>query len=180
MWRAPRPNRRWIVQRVDRLQDPVEVQERLAHAHEHDVREALVVRGEAAGGVADLVDDLGRLEVAREAQLAGRAERAADGAAGLARDAQRVPLALGAARRVVHEHRLDEGAVGQPMQRLLGQAAVGEADLRVGDRVEPERRVELVAEGGRQRAGVRRPMSRFRPRSRRRPGGRDRPAGRAR
>ena len=44
--------------------------------------------------MADLVDDLGRLEVAAEAELAGRAERAADGAAGLARDAQGVPLAL--------------------------------------------------------------------------------------
>ena len=55
------------------------------------------VGGQAPGGVADLVDDLGDLEVAVEAELAGRAERAADGAAGLARDAQRVPLA--AARR---------------------------------------------------------------------------------
>ena len=41
-------------------------------------------------GEADLVDDLGGLEVAPEPELAGRAERAADGAAGLARDAQRV------------------------------------------------------------------------------------------
>ena len=42
---------------------------------------------------ARLVDDLGRLEVAPEAELAGGAERAADGAAGLARDAQRGALA---------------------------------------------------------------------------------------
>jgi len=98
--------------------------------------------------VADLVDDLGGLEVAREAQLAGRAERAADRAAGLARDAERVPLALAAPRRVVHEDALDERAVGEAVERLLGQAAVGEAELGVGDRVEAERRVELVAERG--------------------------------
>ena len=42
----------------------------------------------------DLVEDLGGLEVALEAELAGRAERAADRAAGLARDAQRVPRPL--------------------------------------------------------------------------------------
>ena len=44
------------------------------------------------------------VEVAGEAELAGRAERAADGAAGLARDAQRVPLAAAGPGRVVHQH----------------------------------------------------------------------------
>ena len=43
MCRAPRPNRRGIVERLDRREDPVEVEQRLAHAHEHDVREALAV-----------------------------------------------------------------------------------------------------------------------------------------
>ena len=140
-----------VVQRVDRLQDPVEIEERLAHPHEDDVGQALPVRGQAARGVADLVDDLGGLEVAGEAQLAGRAERAADGTAGLARDAQRVPLALPPAGRIVHEDRLDESAVGQSMEGLLGQAAVGEADLRVADGIEPERLVELGPEARRQR-----------------------------
>ena len=87
----PEPPR--VVERLDRGQHAVEVEQRLAHAHEHDVRQPLAVRGQPARGVADLVDDLGRLEVAPEAELAGRAERAADRAAGLARDAQRVPLA---------------------------------------------------------------------------------------
>ena len=82
-----------VVERLDRRQHPVEVEQRLAHAHEHDVRQALAVGREPARGVADLVDDLGDLEVAPEPELAGGAERAADGAAGLARDAQRVPLA---------------------------------------------------------------------------------------
>ena len=95
--------------------------------------------GEAPRGVADLVDDLGGREVAREAELARGAERAADGAAGLARDAQRVPLAAGAAGRVVHQHRFDERAVVELVERLLGQAAVGDAELRVADGVEAER-----------------------------------------
>ena len=62
----------------------------------------------------------------------------------LARDAERVPLALRAARRVVHQDGLDERAVRQAMEALLGQAAVGQAELRVVDRVEAERAVELA------------------------------------
>ena len=67
--------------------------------------------GQAASRVADLVHDLGGLQVAPEAKLAGRAERAAHRAAGLARDAQRVPLALARPGRVVHEDRFDERSV---------------------------------------------------------------------
>ena len=127
-----------IVERLDRGQDPVEVEQRLAHAHEHDVREPAAFGRQPALGVARLVDDLGDLEVAPEPELAGGTERAADRAAGLARDAQRVPFAGRAARRVVHQHRLDEGAVVEPMEGLLGLAAVGQPDLGVRDRVEPE------------------------------------------
>ena len=93
MCRAPSPNRLPVVERLDGGEHPVEVEQRLAHAHEHDVGQPLAGRGQPARRVADLVDDLGDLEVAPEPELAGRAERAADGAAGLARDAQRVPLA---------------------------------------------------------------------------------------
>ena len=93
MCRAPEPEPARVVERLDRGEDPVEVEQRLAHAHEHDVRQPLAVGREPARGEADLVDDLGDLEVAPEPELAGRAERAADRAAGLARDAQRVPLA---------------------------------------------------------------------------------------
>src|SRR5919106_6327553 len=92
-----------VVERIDRGEDAVEVQERLAHPHEHDVREPSAGRGEPPRGMTDLVDDLGGLEVATEAELTRRAERAAHGAAGLARDAERVPLALTATSRVVHE-----------------------------------------------------------------------------
>ena len=82
-----------VVERLDGGQDPVEVEQRLAHPHEHDVGQPLAVRDEAARGETDLVDDLGDLEVAPEPEFAGRAERAADRTAGLARDAQRVPFA---------------------------------------------------------------------------------------
>ena len=43
-----------------------------------------------------------------------------------------------AAGRVVHQDRLDEGAVGQAMEGLLGLAAVGDPELGVADGVEAE------------------------------------------
>ena len=125
-----------VVERLDGGQHPVEVEQRLAHAHEHDVGQPLPGRDQPARRDAHLVDDLGHLEVAPEAELAGRAERAADRAAGLARDAQRVALARSGPRRVVHQDRLDEGPVGQPMERLLGQPAIRLAHLGIGDGVE--------------------------------------------
>ena len=78
MWRAPRPEPVAVVERGHRLEHPIEVEERLAHAHEHDVGEPrAVLAAEPPDGAPDLVEDLGRLEVALEAELAGRAERAA-------------------------------------------------------------------------------------------------------
>ena len=61
-----------------------------------------------------------------------------------------------AARRVVHEHRLDEPAVRERVQPLLGQAAVGQADVGVGDGVEAERAVQGGAERRRAASGPRR------------------------
>ena len=45
MWRAPEPEPLRIVERLDGGQDPVEVQQRLAHPHEHDVGQAAVLGG---------------------------------------------------------------------------------------------------------------------------------------
>ena len=56
-----------------------------------------------------------------------------------------------AAGRIVHQDRLDERAVRQPMECLLGQPAVGQPDLGVVDRIEAERGVEL---GPRSAAGI--------------------------
>jgi len=57
------------------------------HAFEH--------RRQPPRRVPGLVDDLGRVQVAREAELTRGAERAADRAPGLARDAQRAAVCLG-------------------------------------------------------------------------------------
>ena len=86
----------------------------------------------------DLVDDLAGAQLAPEPRLAGRAERAVHGAAGLRADADRRPLVGPPARRVAHEHRLDPLAIAQLVDRLGGQAAIGTDDVAVGDRREPE------------------------------------------
>ena len=177
MCRAPSPNRSGSL----RASTAASTRSRLSSGSPIPMKTTFVRRlpsvGQAARGVADLVDDLGRLEIPGEAELAGRAERAADRAARLARDAQRVALALGAARRVVHEDRLDERAVRQPMEPLLGQAAVGQAHLGVVDGVEAEGRGELLAERRRQRPDVVERSDVVRATPRRRPGGRGTPAG---
>ena len=146
MCRAPRPNRRGS----DSAVTASRTRSRLSSGSPIPMNTTLVRRlpagGQPPGRLADLVDDLGRLEVASEAELTGRAERAADRAAGLARDAHRVPLAVTGPRRVVHEDRLDERAVREPMERLLGQAAIGRPDLGLDERVEAERPVELDPE----------------------------------
>ncbi len=131
-----------VVERGDRLEHPVEVEQRLAHAHEHDVRQPRALGREAPPSVAHLVHDLRGLEVALHAQLAGGAERAADRAPGLRADAQGVALAAAGPRRVVHQDALDQQPVAQAVERLLREDAVGVADLAVLDRVEPEGRLE--------------------------------------
>jgi hypothetical protein len=121
-----------VVQPVEGRQDVVEVGHRLPHAHEHDV-------GQPPGpgvlhGPHHLLDDLARGELSLEPGLAGGAEAARHGAARLGGDAHR--RALG----VVHEHRLDEGAVVQAPEPLHRVPAVGG-------------RHELRLEGERQRVG---------------------------
>ncbi len=148
----PQPEPARIVERLDRRQDPVEVEQRLAHAHEDDVREVASLGRQPALRVARLVDDLGDLEVSPEPELPRRTERAADRTAGLAGDAQRVPFARAAPRRIVHQHRFDEGAVGEAVERLLGGSVVRQPDLGFGDRVEHEVPGEGVTERRRQGA----------------------------
>ena len=75
----PEPAR--VRDRLGRGEHAVQVEERLAHPHEDDVREPPAAGGEPSRGGPDLVDDLGRLQVALQAELAGRAERAPDRAA---------------------------------------------------------------------------------------------------
>ena len=146
MCRAPRPNRVGSLS----ASTAASTRSRLSSGSPMPMNTMFVSRlpsvGEPPCGVADLVDDLGGLEVAPEAELAGRAERATHRAAGLARDAQRVPLARGAAGRVVHQDGLDELAVVESMEGLLGQAAVGDAQLGVVDGVEAEVALERLSQ----------------------------------
>ena len=176
MCRAPSPNRR----RSLSASMAASTRSRLSSGSPIPMNTMLVSRWpsavEAPRREADLVDDLGDLEVAPEPELAGRAERAADGAAGLARDAQRVALARAGPRRVVHQHRFDERAVGQPVERLLGQAAVGFRELGLGDGVEAERGLELGAQRRPAASASRRSSRSCRPTRHRRPGGRGRRA----
>jgi hypothetical protein len=144
----PEPLR--VGQRLDGIQHPVEVEQRLAHPHEHDIGQPAAVDGQSPRGATDLIDDLRRFEVARQAQLPGRAERAADRAAGLRRDAQRVALALPGSCRVAHQDGLHQRPVGEPVERLLGQAGVGKEELRIRDGVPSELRIERVPEWRRQ------------------------------
>ena len=143
---SPEPKALRVGQCRDGLQHPVQVEQRLTHAHEHDVRQASTIERQAARHGAHLVDDLRGLEISAEAELAGGTERAAHGAARLAGDAHRVSLALTGPGRIVHEHRLDEGTVGQAVQGLFGQAAIRHAQLGLGQSVEPEGRIQLRAQ----------------------------------
>jgi hypothetical protein len=98
-------------QEPDRAQHCRQVEERLAHAHEHHVRDAFV-RTEHLAHATDLIDDLGRGEVAREAHGARGAERAGERAPHLGRDAQRGAVVVG------DQHGLDHGPVRRPEHGL--------------------------------------------------------------
>ena len=87
----------------------VEIVQRFANAHQHDVGDALpdvLLRG------IDLGADLARFQVADAARLCGRAEAAAHPAAHLRGDADRVAVV------VAHNDRFDAVAVGHPQQVL--------------------------------------------------------------
>jgi hypothetical protein len=101
----------------------IEVGERLAHPHRDDVGDALAARHELALPVADLIDDLSHREIADQAHLARRAERAGHRAAGLSREAHRIAGAV-----VGHEDRLDVMPVVQ-LEQHLARLPVGALDL---------------------------------------------------
>ena len=120
------PVRRWVMptsgSRRAASEHVVEVHQRLAHAHEHEVVDRL-----DAAEVQDLVEDLGRGQVAAELHLPGGAERARERAAGLRGDADRA-----AAVAVAHQDGLDGAAVVGVEERLDG--AVG--GVRLADELE--------------------------------------------
>ena len=137
----------------------VVVREWFAHPHEHDVVHRL---GGRVRGADDLLDDLAGLEMAHEAGLARRAERATHRAPGLAGDAH------GGPGRVAHQDGLDLGVVRprppQPLHRLA--VVTRRLDDRVQRQAGTRRRPRCAAPAGattRPRAG--RAGGRARPRS---------------
>ncbi len=92
MCRAPMPKPCASLRIVRTLSTRRPVQQRLAHAHENDVRR--VKRRVEQRELAHLARDLVRLEVAREPHQARRAERAPERAACLRRHAERQSIAL--------------------------------------------------------------------------------------
>ena len=141
---------------LHRRLDVVEVVERLAHAHEHDVGDLAIGRRQQASIVGllgtlpiadavarqeDLADDLLRREIANEALRARMAEGAVERAADLAGDAQRAALGL---RNVdgLDFRRLaaapQRGQPQQPLARAVDRHLLGD-DLRPRQRVAPAR-----------------------------------------
>ena len=111
------PVRRWVIadlgQPARGREHVLDVHQRLAHAHEHEVVDRL-----DAAEVQHLVEDLRGVQVAAEAHRPGRAEGARQRAAGLRGDADRAaPVA------VAHQHRLHGPAVGRVEERLDGPIA---------------------------------------------------------
>ena len=118
-----------------RRQKPVEVGQRLSHAHHDDVTEPFVGRQEQLEPE-QLFQDLARGEVADHAVEAARAEHAAHRAAHLRTDAD------GAAVAVPQEHALDPLAVVEFQKELFG-AVVGLGVLCDRRRPDPETTLQL-------------------------------------
>jgi hypothetical protein len=138
-----------IVENGERGVHRLPVHERLAHAHEHDVRHR---HGRVEQPhLAHLPGNLVHGQIAREAHGAGGAEGAAQRAARLRRDAQRHPVAVG------DGHRLDGLAVAQPEEEFLGavrrllargDAEPGQGEVLGEQRAERRRQVAHVREAG--------------------------------
>ncbi len=133
---------------LDRRPRAVVVGQRLAHAHEDDVGEA--TRPGRPRGRHHLLDDLAGGELAHEARLAGGAELARHGAAGLGRDAGRHPVGVG------HQHGLHPGPVAQGEEPLDGVAAVGHLSRPLRER-RHQRLLQPAAQARREVGHLRRP-----------------------
>ena len=128
-----------------------EVGERLAHAHQHHVGDgpqAARLEAELAVGEPHLADDLVGGEVAVEALLRGRAERAVERAAHLRGDAERAAVGL---RDEHHLEGLHAVGAQQPLAGAVGRV-VARDDLRRADHgALGELRAEIAREVGHRR-----------------------------
>jgi hypothetical protein len=132
-----------VDEHAQRLHDVLQVEQRLAHAHEDHVREGLAVGVEQLAGVQDLVDDLLGAQVAAQTELAGGAEGAVQAAADLRRHAQ------GLAALLRDQHRLDARAVGRG-QHELARAVAGFVHGHALERARAPLRGELRTQARRQ------------------------------
>lgn len=107
-------------QRLHRPQDRLDIEQRLAHSHEHHMAGALIHH---LAHAQHLINDLVHRQRALQSLLAGGAEKASHGAAHLAADADREPIIGGDA------HRLEAEAISGGEQQLDG-AIAGDAALK--------------------------------------------------
>ena len=136
IWRAPRPKPSGSFRQPAGREHRVVVQERLAHAHHDHVRQTLPPSSPACRASTSTCSTISpREQVASQAHRAGGAERAGQRAAGLRRDADRVPVA------VAHRHRLDRVPVAggqpqldRPVRRLLALPLLQLAQRRLARR----------------------------------------------
>ena len=120
------------------------VRQRLAHTHEHDVREASGAAGDFAvahGGrcLANLIDDLGGREVAVEAALTRRTERAGHSAARLTRDTECRPIGI------THQDAFEQRSVMCLPQGLASVARIAREVLDRGQQGREQRLPHLLA-----------------------------------
>src|ERR1700676_1437665 len=122
-----------IVEQPHRVHHRSVIVKRLAHPHEHDVGNALILLLQFTCEEARLVEDLDGAEIARKTRLARRAEPALEGAAGLARDADGGPPA-----EMFHADGFDFMAVVQPEETLRRLPVVRAPNGARLERFEPE------------------------------------------
>ena len=103
-----------VVGEVAEAEHVVEVLQRLAHAHHHDVADARIALACGAGRPQELLVDLALRERAAEAHRARRAKRALERAARLRREAHRVAILA------AHQHGLGGKAIARREPRLDG------------------------------------------------------------
>ncbi len=153
---SPSPSDRHL-QRVAHI---LEIVERLAHPHHHDVGDAALALGRQALALGalgaekiaepvardhDLADDLAGRQIAHQALRAGMAERAGQRAADLARDAERAAVAfrdIDAFDQMRPLACVFAGKLEQPFAGAVGRHLLGH-DLRP---VEREMLVQFVAQ----------------------------------
>ena len=146
--RRDRPRPVAVHDDLQRVADIVEIVERLAHPHHHDVGQHPALRlarpfAERIARQHHLADDLAGVEVADQPHRAGEAEAAVERAADLAGDAERAAVRVGDEDHLIimAVGRLEQpfaGAVGRDLLhhhlRAADREALGEPGaLRLGD-----------------------------------------------